>query len=350
MFKRLVRKPLFWLGFAYIFLWLAGSFVYAATFHNHIPTADLRYGSAGQLVDRPPYPPWEFPPLGTDDFSQNIFIVLLIGAKFTLGLALLCALLRTVLSALIGILTRLYLPKITRVLFAPFESLSYFPIALLLYLILQWVLFKDASLHQDHFTYGFWTRTWIDMLFLTLIAVPLTTRTIFNETGGFLKKPFIESATVLGASRLQLFWRHLRPFLFPRLFVIFMREVVQVLLLMAHLGVFKVAIGGIIMKENLFTASSSLRFPYALANDWAGLIGVWWRYIWTDYQYITFVPIIAVTLAILAVKGISVSVEAVLGQREEHSSARKRDGDLSQSVGMAKTDDFTPTGFSQEGI
>jgi len=313
MVKLLLKKPLFWCGFLFILLWLIGSFTYMIVWHNYIPIVDMKMNSAGQYISAPPYSPMEFPPLGADDFSRNIFIVVLIGAKFTLGFAILIALMRIILSGVIGITFRLYLPKIGRTLLAPFESLSYFPIALLAYLILHWVLFQDGVIHNGHFTYGFWTRTWIDVAVLTLISIPTTTQTLFNETDTLLQREFIESAKVLGGSRFHIFKVHLKPFLSPRLFLVFVREIVQVLLLMAHLGVFNIGIGGILMKQSLFsTGVPAKMYPYSLSNDWAGLIGIYWHFLWTSYPYIAFIPIILVTLAILSAKGILVSIQSIV--------------------------------------
>lgn len=325
MVKALLKKPLFWCGFLFIFLWLAGSFLYLLIWHNHIPIADLMLDQNGQVTARPPYSPAMFPPLGADDFGQNIFIVILIGAKFTLGFAILIALLRVILSGFFGVTLRLYASKIGRVILAPFESLSFFPIALLAYFILQWVLFQDAIIHQGHFTYSFWERTWMDVAALTLISLPTTTQTLFNETDYLLQREFIDSAKILGGSRSHIFLVHLKPFLSPRLFLVFIREIIQVLLLMAHLGVFRVAIGGILMKDSMFSGLFGPKYPYSLSNDWAGLIGIYWHFLWTTYPYLAFIPIVLVTLSILSVKGILVSIQSVLNvEGGYHSSKSKK--------------------------
>jgi len=310
MVRQLVRKPLFWIGFFYIFLWLAGSFAYLWIGHNHIPIADLTLNTQHRIAARPPYPPQQFPPLGADDFAQSIFIVVLIGAKFTLVFAILIAWLRVVLAAIIGVAFRLWIPKIGRIVLAPFESLSYFPIALLAYFILQWVLFQDARMHENHFFYGFWARTWMTVAVLTLIVLPNTAQTLYNETDHLMQKEFMESAKVLGGGRWHLVRKHLQPYLFPRLVLVFVREIVQVLLLMAHLGLFHLAIGGILMKDNMFSHEA----PYSLSNDWGGLIGVYWHFLWTTYPYLALIPIVLVTLAILSVKAVLLAVQQVVEQ------------------------------------
>jgi peptide/nickel transport system permease protein len=323
MLRRLARKPLFWIGFFYIFLWLAGSFAYLWIGHNHMPIADLTYDSHGRIAARPPYPPWQAPPLGADDFARSIFIVVLIGAKFTLGFAILIAWLRAVLAGIIGIAFRLWIPKIGRLVLAPFESLSYFPIALLAFFILQWVLFQDARMHDNHFTYGFLARTWITVAVLTLIALPAAAQTFYNETDHLMQKEFMESAKVLGGGRWHLFRNHLRPYLFPRFVLVFVREIIQVLLLMAHLGLFNLAIGGMLLKESLFSTQVPPKlYPYSLSNEWGGLIGAYWHFLWTTYPYLALIPIVLVTLAILSVKAVLLAVQQIVEKDHEYPTPK----------------------------
>lgn len=326
MLKELIKKPLFWCGFLYIFIWLVGSLVYLVFWHNHIPIADITLNNNGKILAKPPYSPVVQPPLGADDFARSIFIVVLIGAKFTLGFAILIALMRVILSGIFGIAMRLYIPKIGRIVLTPFESLSYFPIALLGFLILQWVLFQDARLHDGHFSYDFWARILIYVTVLTFISLPTTTQTIFSETDNILQREFIDSAKILGGSKFHLFWVHLKPFLLPRLLLVFIREIVQVLLVMAHLGVFNIGIGGILMKQSLFSTGVPPKlYPYSLSNDWAGLIGIYWHFLWTTYPYIAFIPIVLVTLAILSVKGILVSIQSIMEKDVGSYSKYKRE-------------------------
>jgi peptide/nickel transport system permease protein len=324
MIKQLMKKPLFWVGFLYIFLWLAGSFLYLWIWHNHMPIADLKYGPDNKLLAKPPFTPGDYPPLGTDDFGQSIFLVLLKGAKFTLGFAMIISLLRVFISGLLGVWMRLCLPKLGQAILTPFESLSYFPIALLTYFILRFTEFQNAVYHDGHFTTSIWERAWFFVLVLTIVAIPTTTQTVFNESNIVMNKEFIDSAKVLGARRWHLFWRHLRPFLSPKFVLIFVRENIQVLLLMSHLGVFQIAIGGILEKKSFFSGMFGPSYPFSLSNDWPGLIGIWWHFIWAGkYAYIPFIPIVAVTLAILATKAILVSLQDVF-ENEGYVKKKKK--------------------------
>lgn len=311
MVKQLVKRPLFWFGFIYIAGWLVASLLYMWIGHNHIPMGDLTYNSQGKVIDRSPYSPLEYPPLGTDPFGRDTFIIMLIGAKFTLGITLLIALLRVIFAGLFGIGLRLYLPRIGRLVLTPLENMSYFPITLLAFFFLKWVLLEDGNggIHDDGFTYSFWVRTWIDVAFLTLLALPTTTQAIFNETGNILKKDFIESARVLGGGRFHLFWTHIKPFLAPQMLLIFTREITQVLLLLAHLSIFYIVMGGSVVRATIL---KPLALPFTPTNEWSSLIGSWWHFVWSSYPWLPYIPIVAVTLSILSAKAILICIEDII--------------------------------------
>lgn len=57
--------------------------------------------------------------------------------------------------------------------------------------------------------------------------------------------------------------------------------------------------------------------PVSLSSEWAGALGMWWEYLWTSYPWIAFIPIILLTLLILAAKAMLESLDAVLSS-EEH--------------------------------
>ncbi|WP_376846711.1 hypothetical protein [Camelliibacillus cellulosilyticus] len=274
--------------------------------HNRIPIAPLTYDQHGNLVERPPYSPLAYPPLGADPFSRDIFVVLLIGAKFTLGFSLLIAFFRVIIGSLIGVFLKVYLPKLGKYLLMPFENLNYFPIALFAYLFLKWILLDDGVNLEGKFTYDFWTRTWVDVAVLTILALPAVTQTVFNETGNIVGKEFIVCSKTLGGNRRHLLWTHIRPFLSPQLVLIYIREVIQVLLLLAHLGIFKIVAGG-----SRIEASFIENLPFTDTNDWASLFGSWFQLIWSGYYWLPFIPLLAVVTAILAMKGILLSMQQV---------------------------------------
>lgn len=329
MFKQLLKRPLFWFGFIYIVGWLIASLLYMWIGHNHIPLGHLTYNAAGKIIERSPYSPIEHPPLGTDAFGRDVFAIMLIGAKFTLGICILIALLRVILASVLGVGLRLYIPRIGRAILTPLENMSYFPITLLAFFFLKWVLLDDGNggIHDNGFTYSFWVRTWIDMAFLTVLALPTTTQAIFNETGNILSKDFIDSARVLGGGKFHLFWKHIKPYLTPQFLLILTREFIQVLLVLAHLSILNIVMGGSVVRETLL---KGLALPYTPTNEWSSLIGSWWHFVWSSYPWLPYIPIIAVTLSIMSAKAILICMEDIIEkgpvqEAESHQTEPEKD-------------------------
>ncbi|MBN8193008.1 ABC transporter permease subunit [Bacillus sp. NTK074B] len=292
------KNKLFMTGFLFIFLTLMGSLVYGWFFDNEIPIANLRFTEDG--VKGPPYSPWEYPPFGTNNLAESMFHILLIGAKFTLGVAFLVAALRFVISSVWGTLSELYLPKLNERVRPFLEAFYYYPVTLIAYLMLYWVLFADGMFNgtDSEFTYGFGTRVFIEILVLTLAAVPITSLTISKEVNLILKKEFMDSVQILGGNRRHILIKHILPFLKPQLVVIFLREMIQVLILLAHLGILGIFFGGGTMKEDLF---QNMVFV-SLSNEWSGIIGNNFQFLFTTYWWIAICPIFLLTLTVLAFK------------------------------------------------
>ncbi|MEI2664162.1 peptide ABC transporter permease [Rossellomorea sp. LJF3] len=292
------KNRLFMTGFLFIFLTLMGSLMYGWFFDNHIPVAELRLTEDG--VKSPPYSPWEYPPFGTNNLAQSMFHILLIGAKYTLGVAFLIAALRFVISSVWGTLSELYLPKLNGRIRPFLEAFYYYPVTLIAYLMLYWVLFTDGMFNgtDSEFTYGFGTRVIIEILVLTFAAVPITSLTISKEVNLILKKEFMDSVQILGGTRRHILVKHILPFLKPQLVIIFLREMIQVLILLAHLGILGIFFGGGMMKEDLF---KNMVFV-SLSNEWSGIIGNNFRFLFTTYWWIAICPIFLLTLTVLAFK------------------------------------------------
>ncbi|WP_226672239.1 ABC transporter permease subunit [Rossellomorea aquimaris] len=292
------KNKLFMTGFLFIFLMLMGSLMYGWFFDNDIPNANLRFTEDG--VKGPPYSPWEYPPFGTNNLAESMFHILLIGAKFTLGVAFLVAALRFVISSVWGTLSELYLPKLNERVRPFLEAFYYYPVTLIAYLMLYWVLFEDGMFNgtDSEFTYGFGTRVIIEILVLTLAAVPITSQTISKEVNLILKKEFMDSVQILGGNRRHILMKHILPFLKPQLVVIFLREMIQVLILLAHLGILGIFFGGGTMKEDLF---QNMVFV-SLSNEWSGIIGNNFQFLFTTYWWIAICPIFLLTLTVLAFK------------------------------------------------
>lgn len=271
--------------------------------------ASLLYGENGKPLPAP-YSGSVVPPFGTDEFGRNIAVVLLVGAKYTIGAALLITVLRVVPAIGIGLFLQFFLKGFKRPLKSIADAITYFPITLLAFLILNWATREGVLMQEDIPSFGLQVLLYLAVL--SLIFIPLNSVLIANEVELIFRKDFIECSRTLGAGTWRLITQHIRPFLIPQLFVILIRDFIQTLILMAHLGILGIFIGGTVFMENLFGRSTAA----SRSGEWAGVLGMWWDYLWTSYPWIAFIPIIFLTLLILAAKAMLDSLVAVLSSEE----------------------------------
>lgn len=295
--KMLFRNQLFLIGFSIISSFLAISLFYWAFFGDAIPKIDYFLEDENGKLMRPPYSASIYPPLGMDEFGRNIFIVMIVGFKYTLLAGLVITFLRVVPSIFFGLGIHYVLGRFERPIKSLADSINYFPTTLLAYLLLFYMSYTGIYM-EDPDVPGFWGRVWVFVIVLSMIFIPANSVLIANEVKKIDSMEFIEVSRTLGADTVRIISKHIRPFLVPQLYIIFIREFIQTLLLMSHLGVLGVFIGGSIVRENLFYRDVLT----SRSDEWTGLIGLWWRYLWTTYPWISVIPIVAFTILILAAK------------------------------------------------
>lgn len=309
MIKQLFKYKLFLFGTVLIGGTFLASLFYFVFFNDQIPSASLLYDEDGRPLHAP-YSGSVYPPFGTDEFGRNIAVVMLVGAKYTIGAAFLISLLRVVPAIFIGIFMQFYLKGIKRPLKSIADSLTYFPITLLAFLLLNWVSLRGVLYEEGAPPSGIQIIIYVAVL--SLIFIPLNSVLIANEVELIYNKEFIACSLTLGAGKWRIITKHIRPFLVPQLWIILIREFIQTLILMSHLGILSIFIGGVVFKENLF----GNRAAVSLSSEWAGTLGMWWDYLWTSYPWIAFIPIGLITLLILAAKGILDSLEQLLAAEQ----------------------------------
>lgn len=318
LIKRLLKRKMFLVGFTVISGFFLASLLYSIFFNDHIPTAPLLYDDNGKPLHAP-YSGSVYPPFGTDEFGRNIAIVLLVGAKYTIGAALLISLLRVVPSVVIGLFLQLYVKRLKRPLKSIADSINYFPITLLAFLLLNWVSLEGVFMQADIPSIGMQIVLYTAVL--SLIFIPLNSVLIANEVELIYNREFIECSRTLGAGTWRIITKHIRPFLVPQLWIILIREFIQTLILMSHLGILSIFIGGVFFKENLFQRTKAV----SVSSEWAGALGMWWQFLWTSYPWIAFIPVLLITLLILAAKGMLDSLEQVLAEEQEPVQVDKKE-------------------------
>jgi peptide/nickel transport system permease protein len=310
--KRLIKSPQFLFGFIFLFGIFAASLIYYWISGDQIPNTDLLKGEDGQFLS-PPYSPLDYPPLGTDNFGHDVFLLMLAGAKYTIGAALLIAFLRVVPSVVLGLGIHFYLYKLKKIFASIVDAFNYFPATLLAFLLMQWVMIDGPLMNPDSFPFSFKDKVFIYITILVGISLPSVSLLFSNEVEHIMKKQFIESAKILGALKRHYIMFHIRPYLVPQIYIVFLREFISVMILISHLGVLGIFIGGFQFETDLFNKTQ----PLSLSHEWSGSLGTWWRFLWTTYPWIAFIPVIFFTLTVLAAKLMLLGLTKALEEQQK---------------------------------
>jgi peptide/nickel transport system permease protein len=253
-------------------------------------------GKNGLLLGSAPFSPSQVPPFGTDQLGFPILYLLLKGAKFTIGIAVISALIRLGFSVVIGVGLTLF-PKwvqngITR-LVSPFY---YLPVSLLTYILLVSVLFSSQSL-QPTFTATMSQRMIFELLLLSFIGVPTLLIYFKDITGQLLLEEHIIASRVLGADPLTILRRHIWLGIRTRVVIQFVEQVIQVLILLVHLGMFRLLFGGTVIFLSPFNQKPPIYS--SISSEWSGLIGSGYHEL-TLYPWLALDPLIAFAILIFA--------------------------------------------------
>ncbi|MFC4557074.1 ABC transporter permease subunit [Virgibacillus kekensis] len=333
MVKNLFKNPLFVIGFSFIAIVMAASAIHWIFFDAQVPTTNLLYKD-GKLVSASPHPPSLLPPFGSDRFGSDYLYLLLKGGIVTIGFALAAAALRMVVSTVVGLCYAFLFPRVSRLLTGISEAFQYLPTALIAYFILRPVLMQDEFTRT--FSAGFWERIIFELLIFVLIALPMIATLIGNETSLILKKEFVTGSKVIGAGRWHLLKTHVLPHLAPKLWVNFGQQVVQVLILLVHLGLLNLFLGGTIPHHLMSNGFQSL------TGDWAGLIGYSYKY-FDVFPWLPLVPLGAFALTILALNYMIEGMKQVLIKDTKVRTYRKnRFAQVTNQSPDVEIDQFEP--------
>ncbi|WP_421385293.1 ABC transporter permease [Bacillus salacetis] len=310
---KVIRQPLFILGFMTIFLMTLASIIHATHFDSAIPQTEWLRDSEGNMIAGPPLEPTKDYPLGTDEFGYHMLEKLVQGAKYTFGAAFLTSLLGFSLSFLFGVLLAFWKKEGSKNVIKGLSSSFYFvPQSIIAYNILHPILWESPQ----GFAYSLTERVVYQIVMMALILAPTTALLIAEEVRDILKEEFIETAITLGATPFHIFRKHVIPHLRPRLFIIFPRLVVQVLLIIAHLGIFQIYFGGTSVCYDVFCDP-----PMPIANEWSGLLGMYIKQI-NYHWWLAVGPLACFTISILAINSMAAGIEKGLTPAKAYSGRR----------------------------
>jgi peptide/nickel transport system permease protein len=293
LYLRLFKSPLFVIGFLFVVSLLTLSFYFSFNVEKgSLDAPSFMTDENGDLVDTAPYAPSVHPPLGTDRRGQDMFYKIVDGAKYTIGIAFVISALRILFSTILGVIYGTYLMRFQKYVDGLIDGFHYIPVALIAFIFLLPVSYGRYTLPIEANGVLIY-----QIIVLTFIAVPTLTALVGKETEQILKNEFIVGAEVLGASKLRILWKHVRPYLSTKLLIHFGQQIVQTLIVFAHLGLLKIFIGGI---EMVLVEVNQPATAISISNEWSGLIAFYFRELKTNGPWIILSPLLAFSFTVLA--------------------------------------------------
>ncbi|PAF40500.1 hypothetical protein CHH69_02570 [Terribacillus saccharophilus] len=283
--QKIYRNQKFMLGFTLIALLFIGSCIYTLAANPIINVDQYQYDDAGNMIQKAPFGPGEDYWLGTDRLGRHLDDVLLAGAKYTIGFALLVTALRIVGGFLLAIPYVLLMPaRIRKFLDKLVDGLHYVPQSLLAIMLLTPIISPVSLLSFPEKIIG-------QIVILFLLVLPLTTILLGKEIHHSLSSAYVTSGVVLGASRSQILRKHVWPQIKIRCYILFGQQTLQVIVLFIHLGVFQLYFGGTVPGEEGFSGAPA-------TSEWSSQISFLRYMLMTEQGFYTISILLAYLLLI----------------------------------------------------
>jgi peptide/nickel transport system permease protein len=303
----LLKTKKFLFGASFLVILMTLSILNTVLNDGKIRQEPFFYDENGNLEKVPPYKPFDVFPLGSDMYGYDILHTVIEGAKFSIGITMIVALFRLLLSILLSYsLFRIpdwsfkWLKRLS-------DRLSFFPQTLIAYFLLRTVVLYTF----EGFHHPFWVRALYEFIILILVALPALTIQLAEQKRRLWNEEFIEAAITLGGSKRHIYFKHILPHLYEEWILIFGQQFLQVLTLLVHLGVLKVLFGGTV----LGFGSGAGDPPSSVTHEWSGLIGVNARFLHVN-EWIIYVPILFFTLTALSVAMINKALSDWFSQKD----------------------------------
>jgi len=101
------------------------------------------------------------------------------------------------------------------------------------------------------------------------VGIPPLIVLFSKEFQEILKMEYIEASFHLGASNFHIVLKHIIPVLRPRLIIVFLQQIISTLVLLLHLGIFQIFIGG--QLEGAINEAGDQFL--SKSGEWAGMVG-----------------------------------------------------------------------------
>jgi peptide/nickel transport system permease protein len=292
--------------FLFSFLFLISLFIWSILHGDEIRDVRFETDEQGNILSRPPYPPFTVFLLGSDQYGNDLGGMMLVGAKWTIGITFLVAIVRLLLSLILSMFVFSLPQKLYEMMKSIFEPFSVVPQTIIAYFILHSVLWMPLR----GFEHPFWERAVFQTFILIIIAIPNLTIHLAAEMRQVSKEPFIEPTKILGASKAYIFFKHIIPHVYEKWILLFGQQFLQTLLVLAHLGFLELFFGG----TNVPYRSAVPEPPRSVSYEWSGVIGINTIYL-NIHQWIILVPMIFFIMTSISAAFINGSIKAYIQKR-----------------------------------
>jgi peptide/nickel transport system permease protein len=304
------------IGSALLLILLAASFLYPMygpeDFNKQIFVKD----ELGNILGKAPFPPSMEHILGTDRNGQDMHLLFLYGAKFTLIIAFVVSFLRVLVGGVLGLFMSLWAPFIINYFKDFFITMRYIP-SIFLGLVLMGPTLGVLE--------GMPLPAIISFQVLMLVFIGIPTVTIFATelTEQLLAQPFVQSSYLMGASKFHIIRKQLMPYIRSYGILFFVQQLLSTLQIVMHLGIFGLFLGGQAI-GGIFGYLDPPPKPASMSMEWAGLIAQNFN----DFNmapWTIFVPITGFFVVIFIVNMMKKELEEnMLGEQRSRVSRKKK--------------------------
>lgn len=284
MIRYACRDWKFIFSFSFIFLMLLVSFLYEPFYGNVLWEMKSIYDENGNVVASTPFTPSQYPPFGTDLTGTPILAKIIQGAKYTILTGIFISFIQVIIGFMISLFYFTFLKFIKEFFEGVVESQLYVPATIVAYMSLGLLYGENVK-----------SLLLLQLTVLTFIGIPPIVLLLVKDIQKVLNEEYIIASKTLGASRLNLYKRHIIPFMATRLVLQFSQRIVEVLMLIIHLGFLSVFLGGSMSVE----VFDGVTRNYSITNEWAGDIGRHFKDIFLNPWMIYF-PLIFYAITVLS--------------------------------------------------
>lgn len=311
----LIKKKRFLISALFVVTLFTWSILQSTVWNGEISQTRFQSDEHGNILSRAPYPPLTEFLLGSDINGYDLGVMIMIGAKWTIGITLAVVIFRMLISILLSSLVYSLPDRLYNGLKTVFEPFTVVPQTIIVYFILYTVLWMP----QQGFSSLFWDRALFQTCILVLIAIPNVTIQLAGEMRLVQKEDFIEVSKVLGAGKPHLFFKHIVPHVYEKWILLFGQQFIQTLQLLAHLGFLKIFFGGTYVPYG--QESKDFEEPSSVSYEWSGLIGGNISYLYS-HSWLVLVPIFFFVLTAISVALINDSLRTYFQGRTASTMKR----------------------------